>query len=84
MAVPAQHENMDADDLSDAETAILDELKQGARTKGYLVDHTGYHRNTVGQSLRVLEAAEIVKCIHESTALYELVEDPRDGGVNEH
>jgi DNA-binding transcriptional ArsR family regulator len=78
MAVTEQTENMDADDLSDADRAILDQLKRGARTKGYLVDHTGYHRNTIGQSLKVLEAAEIVKSIHESTALYEVVEDPRE------
>lgn len=78
MAVPKQHKDMDADDLSDADRAILDELAQGARTKGYLVDHTEYHRNTVGRRLEVLTVAGILKCIHESTALYELVEDPRE------
>jgi hypothetical protein len=65
-------------DLSDADKAIIDELKEGGRTKGYLVDATGYHRNTIRHRLDVLEAGDVIKCIHEPTALYELVSDPRD------
>jgi DNA-binding IclR family transcriptional regulator len=69
---------MDPKDLSDADTAILELLTKGRATKGYLVDETGYHRNTVGHRLEVLEAAGYINCIHESTALYELIQDPRE------
>ena len=68
---------MDADDLTEADHAILDELAEGARTKKAIVDQTGLHRNTVGNRLDVLQAGEIIDCIHQTTALYELVEDPR-------
>lgn len=77
MALEHRHV-VDPVDLSEADKAILDELQEGARTKGYLVDITGYHRNTVGHRLEVLEAADAIRCIHESTALYELSEDPRE------
>lgn len=69
---------LDPADLSEADKEILDELREGARTKGYLVDVTGYHRNTIGHRLEVLEAADIIRCVHESTALYELIKDPRE------
>ena len=66
------------EDLTNADHLILDELQKGARTKGAIVDATGLHRNTVGNRLPVLEAGDVIECIHESTALYELIEDPRD------
>lgn len=69
---------LDADDLTEADRAILDELTEGARTKGYLIDATGLHRNTVGHRLEVLEAGDVIECIHESTSLWELLYDPRD------
>lgn len=69
---------MDAEGLSKVDRAILDELHQGARTKGYLVDHTGFSRNSVYNRLEVLEAAGFVECIHESTRLFKLREDPRE------
>ena len=69
---------MDVDDLTEADHAILDELTEGARTKKAIVDKTGLHRNTVGNRLDVLQAGEIISCIHHTTALYELVNDPRD------
>jgi len=69
---------IEPNELSETDRLILDELAEGARTKGYLVDSTGKHRNTIRHRLDVLEAGEVVKCIHEGTALYELVEDPRD------
>ncbi len=68
---------MDPDDLRPADEAILDELKGGRVTKGALVDWTGYSRNTVYNRLEVLEAAGYIKCIHEGTRLFELVNDPR-------
>ncbi|MDL5361329.1 hypothetical protein [Halalkalicoccus sp. NIPERK01] len=76
-----QYRMLDADDLTDADEKILDELRDGARTKGAIVDATGLHRNTVGGRLPVLEAGDAIRCIHDSTALYELVDDPR--GTND-
>ena len=68
------------DELTDADRQILDVLAEGARTKGYITDETGLHRNTVANRLNVLHAADVIKRIHKPTALYELQEDPRDGG----
>lgn len=65
-------------ELSEADIQILTELQKGARTKGYLVDEIEYHRNTIGHRLDVLEAGGLIQCIHKSTALYELVNDPRE------
>jgi len=76
--MPVQQErNVDVDQLTNADEQILDELHGGARTKKALVDATGLHRNTVGNRLDVLEAGDAVRCIHETTALYELADDPR-------
>ncbi len=72
-----QQRVIDEVDLTEADEAILDELHAGARTKKAVVDATGLHRNTVGNRLDVLEAGDVIKCIHDSTALYELVDDPR-------
>jgi len=69
---------MDADDLSNVDAAILDQLAEGRATKGYLVDQTGYNRNSVYNRLEVLEAAGHVTCIHDGTRLFELNNDPRD------
>jgi hypothetical protein len=60
------------------EPVIIDHILKGARTKGLLVDKTGFHRNTVGYHLDVLEAGDVIQCIHEPTALYELETDPRE------
>jgi len=68
---------MDAEDLTAADRAILDELAESALTKKAIVDSTGLHRNTVGNRLDVLAAGDVIKCIHETTALYRLVSDPR-------
>lgn len=78
-----QPDVIDADDLTDADQAILDELQAGARTKKYIIDETGLHRNTVGNRIDVLEAGDVVRSLHETTALYELVDDPRDDGQQE-
>lgn len=67
-----------ADRLSPVDEAILDELQDGARTKGYLVDATGYHRNTIGTHLTQLDYAGAIDCLHDATALYELTKDPRE------
>ena len=77
---------MSAPNLTGTDEAILDVLKRGREsdgpwgiaTKGYLVDETGYSRNSVYNRLEVLEARGHVKLIHESTRLFEFVSDPRD------
>lgn len=76
---PPSERVTDADDLTESDEKILDVLHEGARTKGALIDETGLHRNTVGYRLDVLTASGIVDEIHDTTALYELSEDPREG-----
>ena len=78
MASAQLHErDMDADDLSKVDQAILDVLKEGRATKGALTDWTGFSRNSVYNRLEVLEAGELVECVHEGTRLFELITDPR-------
>jgi DNA-binding IclR family transcriptional regulator len=62
--------------LKDPEKEVIAELREGDRTKGFLIDATGRHRNTVYRSLDRLEAAGIVECLHRSTRLYSLNKDP--------
>lgn len=64
--------------LTDADEQILDLLRDGRCTQGYLVDETGFSRQHIYNRLKVLLAADYIRLIHEPTALYELVEDPRD------
>lgn len=71
---------MDESDLKPADRAILAVLDEGRATKGLIIDESGYSRNTVYQRLEVLEAAEHVRCVHEPTRLFELVDDPRATG----
>lgn len=70
-------------ELTDVDEDILDELHEGARTQGFLVDATGYPRHKVHERLKLLAASGAVTRIHESTALYELREDPRQDGDTE-
>jgi uncharacterized membrane protein len=70
---------VNAEDLTAVDREILDELREGRATKGALVDWTGRSRNSVYNRLSVLEAAGWVKVVHDSTRLFELVEDPREG-----
>lgn len=73
----AQPEEMEAEDLTRVDEAILDELQRGRATKGALVDWTGFSRNSIYNRLEVLEAAQFVECVHQGTRLFELQEDPR-------
>lgn len=67
-------------ELSDADMAIVTALgERGNLTKGAIVDETEYSRNTVYTRLEVLQAAGVVECVHESTRLFTLAADPRDG-----
>lgn len=70
-------ERLDATDLLDSDKAILDVLREGRATKGYIVDNADISRNTAYNRLEVLEAAEHVREVHEPTRLFELVDDPR-------
>mgnify|MGYP000672284785 FL=1 len=77
---------MSASNLTGTDKAILDVLKRGRdgdgpwgiATKGYLVDETGYSRNSVYNRLEVLEARGYVQLTHEPTRLFEFVSDPRE------
>ena len=64
---------------------VLEVLAQhGYATTGMLVDETGYSRPTVTKRLDRLHAAEKIEYVHEPTALWRLIEDPReDGGPDE-
>ena len=77
--MPMQRKNME---LTEVDEAILNELNQGARTQGYLIEETGYQRYKVHERLKMLTAVGYVENIHENTALYELREDPREGETN--
>lgn len=67
-------------ELTALDEAILDELHEGARTQGFLVDATGEPRYKVHERLKLLVAAGYIKNIHENTALYEVRADPRNDG----
>ena len=65
-------------DITDADEQILDLLREGRCTQGYLVDETGFSRQHIHNRLKVLLAADYVRVVHEPTALYELANDPRE------
>ncbi|WP_458210943.1 hypothetical protein [Haladaptatus sp. NG-SE-30] len=67
-------------ELTALDEAILDELNEGARTQGFLVDATEKPRYKVHERLKLLTAVGYVENIHENTALYELQVDPRNDG----
>ena len=77
---------MKRSELTKTDEAILDELKQGhggkepwgIATKGYLVDETGFSRNSVYNRLEILRAHGHVELIHEPTRLFAFRNDPRD------
>jgi len=48
-------------------------------TIGYISDETGWSRETIRTNLKQLQGGEYVERRHKPTALYRLVEDPRDG-----
>lgn len=65
-------------DLTDLDRALLEELREGARTQGYLVDAIGEPRFKVHRRLQLLDAAGYIENIHPPTALYEFRRDPED------
>ena len=74
-AMAAQTPTMD---LTDTDEAILDILSEGRATQGYMVDETGESRQKLYSRLNILVATGHVKRVHDTTALYELVNDPRE------
>jgi DNA-binding IclR family transcriptional regulator len=73
---------MDWDDLTITEKLVVKELTDGRATPGALADWTGAAISSVHNALGRLQAGGHVEKVHES-ALYELVDDPRDGGESE-
>jgi Mn-dependent DtxR family transcriptional regulator len=66
--------------IDDKMDEVLDVMTQhGYATTGMLVDETGYSRPTVSKRLDRLHAAGKIEYIHEPTALWRLIEDPRGG-----
>lgn len=65
-------------DLTPVDEEILDVLQEGARTQSYIVDEIGRSRNHVHNRLQILAGSGYIENIHRKTALYELVEDPRE------
>jgi Mn-dependent DtxR family transcriptional regulator len=49
----------------------------GYATTGYLVDEVGTSRPTITKRLDRLHAADCIEYVHEPTAFWELVSDPR-------
>ena len=65
--------------IDDTTEEVLEEFDtHGNLTTGALVDFTGYTRPTVTKRLDRLHAAECIRYIHEPTALWQLVDDPRE------
>lgn len=59
---------------------ILNHLADGRATTGALVDWTDSTRATVTKRLDKLTAADCIEYAHEPTALWVLVDDPREDG----
>lgn len=69
-------------DPTRADRAILAVLREGARTQGYIVDHTDFSRTHVRNRLQIMEARGWVRNLHEATALWELRDDAPDEPPN--
>lgn len=65
--------------LDEPTRAVLDVLAEhGLATTGMIVDRSGYTRPTVSKRLDRLYAADAIEYEHEPTALWRLVNDPRE------
>jgi DNA-binding MarR family transcriptional regulator len=69
------------DPLMDEMLSLFDE--KGNLTTGALVDFTEKSRATVTKRLDKLSAADCIEYVHEPTALWRLVADPREDGDSE-
>ena len=58
---------------------VIDEfVEKGNLTTGSLTDFTDLSRPTVTKRLDRLHAADYIEYLHEPTALWKLLEDPRE------
>jgi hypothetical protein len=57
---------------------VLDHLAEGRATTGALTDWTDSTRATVTKRLDKLKSADCIEYAHEPTALWVMVDDPRD------
>ncbi|WP_254863093.1 MarR family transcriptional regulator [Halovivax gelatinilyticus] len=65
--------------IDDNTEKVIDQfIENGNLTTGALVEFTGLSRPTVTKRLDRLYAAEHVEYLHEPTALWRLVNDPRE------
>lgn len=67
-------------ELEEIDHVILDLLQEGARTQAYMVDESEseFQRHHFRERLKILTAVGYIRKVHEQTALYELVYDPRE------
>lgn len=65
---------IDEDWATDVDEEILEQLADGPRTKGAIVDATDRHRNTIYQHLKNLRIDGYVEFLHEPTKLYQLAD----------
>jgi hypothetical protein len=66
---------MEVDGILESDEAILNTLSEGRATPAYLVERTGYSKQTVHNRLNTLTAAEHVRKVTDG--LYEIINDPR-------
>lgn len=69
---------MEEIDLNPTDRAILDELQKGRCSPSYIAQKADYSRQNVTNRLgRLVELGYVEKLV---PGLYELVQDPREGG----
>jgi len=65
--------------IDDQMEAVLDAISEhGYATTGMLLDRAGMTRPTLAKRLDRLHAAEAIEYVHEPTAFWKLVDDPRE------
>jgi len=70
--------------IDDLTEEVLDTLgEHGYATTGMLVDETGMTRPTLSKRLDRLHAAGVIEYLHEPTALWMLIRDPREQSEEE-
>jgi hypothetical protein len=71
-------------ELEEIDHVILDFLQEGARTQAYMVDESDqqFQRHHFRERFKILVALGYIEKIHDQTALYQLVHDPREDDNN--
>lgn len=68
--------------IDDKMELVIDAFEEhGYATTGYLVEETGLTRPTLAKRLDRLYTAGFVEYVHEPTAFWRLIEDPREVDV---